>query len=452
MDTSDALSSQFSVRRVNDITTLRFLGHRNNSINDFSPEFMHQIFDEEKLSMSLSLKIILTVDLVDLSSDISVENYCGQIEYDNIMSKMAPFVTPKFELSAECKVIGKEIAKITINSEEYLICLANHSHDGCNELVKRFERLAVFFIETADSVDFTDERWEILILYHIKDNNMYYAGYTTLFRFHNPIHGSKMRICQALVLPPYQRRGLGRLMLTRVYELARTDANIVEVTVEDPCEGFRSLRDIVDVQWAMGLAASSLFGLDPLAQGLDPPQRVDQGANITSARLHKSAKEFSNCDIEYLHNILKITAQQICFVLAALEYRSLVTVPLPVLMGPGGGIDLSSIAQVEKDAACAPTSSYQECTFATASGADQDQGLDACRGVKRPFGSTGGGAEGGGLKDFRLWMKKRLLRENGELRGCERGHMQRELESLYQEMLGRFQRVMACSALWHEGA
>jgi ribosomal protein S18 acetylase RimI-like enzyme len=99
-----------------------------------------------------------------------------------------------------------------------------------------------------DSVDFADERWEVLYLYNsntenisnidnngssssgngsnsiesseLMNENMFeegpirnFAGYMTLFTFHNPFLGSKMRVCQVLVLPHMQGRGLGREML-----------------------------------------------------------------------------------------------------------------------------------------------------------------------------------------------------------------------------------------------
>ncbi|CAE7489460.1 HAT1, partial [Symbiodinium microadriaticum] len=69
-----------------------------------------------------------------------------------------------------------------------------------------------------------------------------------------------MRVCQALVLPPYQGRGLGRELLQQVYRLAADREFVVEVTVEDPAPAFQCLRDAVDVEWMMRLQATSKQG------------------------------------------------------------------------------------------------------------------------------------------------------------------------------------------------
>jgi histone acetyltransferase 1 len=41
-----------------------------------------------------------------------------------------------------------------------------------------------------------------------------------------------------LILPPYQRQGLGAQLLQAVYRHYCTDARICDITVEDPSENF----------------------------------------------------------------------------------------------------------------------------------------------------------------------------------------------------------------------
>ena len=153
------------------------------------------------------------------------------------------------------------------SSSSFEIFLATEKDNGATELLQRAEKIAMWYIETADSVDFTDERWEVLFLYQTKKKGgddfknhdvpetdsgpvaSNFAGYITLFTFHNPFLGSKIRVCQALVLPHMQGRGLGRKMLLSVYELAQSRSSIVEVTVEDPAPAFERLRDVVDCEW-----------------------------------------------------------------------------------------------------------------------------------------------------------------------------------------------------------
>lgn len=68
----------------------------------------------------------------------------------------------------------------------------------------------------ADAIDLTDDRWEVFYLFEEetprqvlgekwKPNAL--AGYFTVFGFRNPVKGVSLRICQALILPLFQRQG-----------------------------------------------------------------------------------------------------------------------------------------------------------------------------------------------------------------------------------------------------
>ena len=184
--------------------------------------------------------------------------------------------------------------------------LVNHHLPNASLLLTRAEKLAMWFIETASSIDFADDKWEVL--YVVKQGTesspACLAGYCTLYTFHNPIKGSKMRVCQVLVPPPYQGKGLGREMLLQVYRTASARDFVIEVTVEDPAPAFQRLRDSVDVMWwhqtsARGvssklipaqvefvkfcaefqqlLPAPATSGVKRSLEGLSPPPAVSQG-------------------------------------------------------------------------------------------------------------------------------------------------------------------------------
>ena len=69
-----------------------------------------------------------------------------------------------------------------------------------------------------------------------------FSGYITLYSFQNPFAGTRVRICQALILPSFQRRGLGRELMWHVYNIVYNRPEVSEITVEDPCPGFQALR------------------------------------------------------------------------------------------------------------------------------------------------------------------------------------------------------------------
>jgi hypothetical protein len=122
-------------------------------------------------------------------------------------------------------------------------------------------------------VDVREGEWEVLYLFRQEGGTaaQCFVGYLTIFIFNNPLKGQGLRICQILILPPFQRQGTSRLggvwlelcsglmviyvwaghgarMLRWVYESARSRELVFEVTVEDPAPTFSMLRNGVDLQ------------------------------------------------------------------------------------------------------------------------------------------------------------------------------------------------------------
>mmetsp|Transcript_17603 Transcript_17603/g.48650 ORF Transcript_17603/g.48650 Transcript_17603/m.48650 type:complete len:551 (-) Transcript_17603:1762-3414(-) len=194
--------------------------------------------------------------------------------------------------------------------EEYSVHRPNQSEDGPSESANfvltiadgRFpevsiyhnsvQKLALFYIENADAVDVAKDSdggfWKIMYVFgkhpvnddsqngtkeQTKEKFRYsLVGYFTLFHFnalfHKPEPGWILRICQALVLPPFQSQGHGKRMLQAVYGMAHQtkqeygtgnvrpcsehDASqhqkIIQINVEDPAPAFAALRTKIDWQ------------------------------------------------------------------------------------------------------------------------------------------------------------------------------------------------------------
>lgn len=78
-------------------------------------------------------------------------------------------------------------------------------------------------LAAGDDVDVEDGEWELLYLYRVEDtsegsNNprYHFAGYYTIFAFSNPLKGKCLRVCQALILPTYQRQGESMIFLKQI--------------------------------------------------------------------------------------------------------------------------------------------------------------------------------------------------------------------------------------------
>jgi histone acetyltransferase 1 len=54
-----------------------------------------------------------------------------------------------------------------------------------------------------------------------------------------------------LILPQYQRQGLGAALLNTLYRNYLNESTVVDITVEDPSDNFIRLRDFVDTQNCM---------------------------------------------------------------------------------------------------------------------------------------------------------------------------------------------------------
>lgn len=287
----------------NDMIDLVFLEPDESDFLQVSPEYTHQVFDEEDHLEEVTFmeapedsRVTINIRCSDYRHLVGIPSGSNPEEQKKLLEcirKALPpdaeihqlptnSVTEKFQERCEKFAVephhenhvatapGVLIHSFQRDAEAFEVYLASAEHTGVGDLVRRAEALARWFIETADSVDFAgDNRWQVLLLYrrcrHYKDTAgrsipkevLSLAGYYTLYTFRNPFIGSRMRVCQALILPHHQGKGLGREMLLATYRYAqRDDNNIVEITVEDPAPAFQALRDACDQEWLLHLTGS----------------------------------------------------------------------------------------------------------------------------------------------------------------------------------------------------
>jgi histone acetyltransferase 1 len=176
--------------------------------------------------------------------------------------------------------------KETSQEAEFFITLARGSDKRASKYHKSVQKLARWFIETADDVDISGKTdgyeeggfWSVMYLFraHCTDDESSnnetpkirysLAGYFTLFYFHAPFKkpdpGIVVRICQALILPPYQRAGHATDLMTEVYTHSDDcidGMQIVEINVEDPAPAFVALRDSFDFNQFMNFLETHNF-------------------------------------------------------------------------------------------------------------------------------------------------------------------------------------------------
>jgi len=214
--------------------------------------------------------------------------------------------------------LGVILEEYSVKGHDFVMSLA--TGDEANVYHTKVQQLALWFIETADNVDAASRDggfWKVLYLFQKHNSTKYsLAGYVTLFHFQAPFKKPKpgyvVRVCQALVLPPYQRMGHGKRLLTCVMNIAHETYNnlltttkkgndeIVEINVEDPAPAFVMLRNRTDYD----CFKRSLKGKNPwiLSFAVDDRTAVDQDDFFTS---------ISDTDIMQAASKAKITPRQI---------------------------------------------------------------------------------------------------------------------------------------------
>lgn len=323
---------------------------------------------------------------------------------------------------------------------DFVLTLADGNDVGVNEYHQQVQKLALFYIENADEVDLTSDEgggnWKVVYLFarHKSDilgkcdhdqqappkcknackrESVYsLVGYMTLFTFYSPLKkprgGNVLRICQALVLPPFQRQGHGKAMMAAVYDYARGSKsrdgngddpkisavqNVVEVNVEDPAPGFSRMRDAMD--YAL---FEKLFVEEKEKQSKDIQDILDQ---YISKDTCPSWKPLTQNDATILAAEAKITKVQIH---AAYEIHKLAR--------------MKAILRQEE-------SKWQQYDDADTSD------------IKEKRENI--------MKEYRLMVKKRLNhfhREEIGAHGISKAEKQAKLSELYEETYSRYNSVL----------
>ena len=199
--------SVFTNVRANEIIDLVFIGDTLTSSYVINPTFTHQLFDQENitnLSHPHESRIKIFISCFDLSSYVEFNSHVKLSEQETLQHQLEKGLPTTFEkvtssTQALKKIIisdsvppGKCIHKFQVDDESFEIWNSKYSDNGSAKMLQRAESLALWFIESADSIDFSDERWELITIYHVKrptnkDTKYYYfGGYYTLFTFRNP--------------------------------------------------------------------------------------------------------------------------------------------------------------------------------------------------------------------------------------------------------------------------
>uniref|UniRef100_A0A8C4Q9X8 Histone acetyltransferase type B catalytic subunit n=1 Tax=Eptatretus burgeri TaxID=7764 RepID=A0A8C4Q9X8_EPTBU len=257
----------------------------------FKPEFSHQLFENETVFGYKELQIRLYYSACRLTTLLQVkfastvaDRFKG-IEQDDVEGKIKEFIPLGYCTGADdflallskdatFKPFGELIHLYTQpcreNDQEYtyVIYKADMTCPGFREYHARLQTFLLWYIETASYIDVDDDKWNYFLLFENfeHDGVPHYAivGYMTVYNYYAYPDKIRPRISQMLVLPPFQGQTHGAHLLEAVHKFFIADADVLDITAEDPSESFTRLRDFVDTKMCCQLPS---FATEHLSQG-----------------------------------------------------------------------------------------------------------------------------------------------------------------------------------------
>ncbi|KAG4194744.1 hypothetical protein ERO13_A06G070500v2 [Gossypium hirsutum] len=126
------------------------------------------------------------------------------------------------------------------------------SNLAAGHLYSRVVPLVLLLVDGSNPIDVTDPSWELYLLTRKKtdqpaNTQHILLGFAALYRFYRYPDGSRLRLSQILVLPPYQHKGYGSYLVEVLSNVAISE-NVYDLTVEEPQEYFQHVRTSFDVK------------------------------------------------------------------------------------------------------------------------------------------------------------------------------------------------------------
>ena len=110
-------------------------------------------------------------------------------------------------------------------------------------LNSHLQAILKFYIESASFIPL-DPYWHYFLVY--MDNKL--VAYATTFDEFLKVPKAPLTISQVLVLPPYQKFGIGSTLLETIYNFYVRVQKCLVMIVEDPADDFQRMKDALDIK------------------------------------------------------------------------------------------------------------------------------------------------------------------------------------------------------------
>jgi len=258
---------------------------------EFVPEMCHQIYgDNENIFGYKGLKVLLYMSASGLRSYLTSSHTdkvdpakSDGVTADDVLAPLVNVLAPnsvtmnkeEFVVSLDSdsevnfKPMGDLVNSFSLSDKEgvdrtFEVYFASEATPGLRDYHERLQPWIMFYIDAASFIDIDDDSWRFFLLFEKRivegSARHFVVGYMTVYEYYaygRETNNKRPRIAQMLVLPPFQRLGLGSKLLDTVYSHYKADKTVVDITVEDPSDNFVRLRDFVDTKNCMKLEAYS---------------------------------------------------------------------------------------------------------------------------------------------------------------------------------------------------
>jgi len=227
--------------------------------NSFQPTYTYELFANEVIHGYKGLKILISLTPKTFFAHLNIQ-YAEKLDVnDDIENTLALHFKERFtrnkatfisKLNEENKVIPK--GKLIFSENNRKIYNVDILKDDYTEENYSIQALCTFFIDAASFIPIEENFWGYFIIVEnveIKDKkdekeNWRILGICSYKNFHIELYKYFTMLSQFLILPPYQRKGLGTFLLENIYKyLYNEDKNCLEIMTEDPSIEFILMRD-----------------------------------------------------------------------------------------------------------------------------------------------------------------------------------------------------------------
>lgn len=225
------------------------------------------LYSAGPLDIYYDVKYSKKVDDVPNNGGLKADDVNGITEFfpDGFYTNLDEFLTVSEKKAKVFEPAGEMVHEFKSDERTFQIYLCDSSTANFQKYHARLESFIFWYIDASSRIEH-DERWKFFVVFEkfkTKDDETRYAsvGYASVYCYFHYPDKVRPRVSQFLVLPPFQRKGVGAALIQQIYKHFQVQEKVCDITVEDASEDFQRLRNTIDSRILKDLPAFSTENL-----------------------------------------------------------------------------------------------------------------------------------------------------------------------------------------------